>query len=90
MAGQLSKSVDFKPASKLMPKQTLTQSLGQKLYDALGLKLSKEGITFGEKGFVYSPISKKWEVSAWYKKQGEGKGFAGKDYNFGFSLGRKF
>ena len=58
MAGQLSKSVDFKP--------------------------------FGEKGFVYSPISKKWEVSAWYKKQGEGKGFAGKDYNFGFSLGRKF
>ena len=90
MAGQLSKSVDFKPASKLMPKQTLTQSLGQKLYDALGLKISKEGITFGEKGFVYSPISKKWEVSAWYKKKDEGKGFAGKDYNFGLSLGRKF
>ena len=82
-----------------MPKQTLTQSLGQKLYDALGLKLSKEGVTFGEKGFAYSPISKKWEVSAWYEKQKPGVGFTGKefkrgfkggDYNFGLKVGRKF
>jgi hypothetical protein len=90
MAGQLSKSGGLKPYSKLMPRQTLTQSLGQKMYDALGLKISKEGITFGEKGFFYSPISKKWEVSAWYKKKSEGRGFAGKGYNFGLKVGRKF
>tara|TARA_R100000789_G_scaffold31144_1_gene34647 strand:- start:583 stop:861 length:279 start_codon:yes stop_codon:yes gene_type:complete len=91
MAGlsQLSEKIGLQPSKYSKHKQSLTMSLGQKLYDALGLKLSKEGVTFGEKGFAYSPISKKWEVSAWYKKKDEGKGFAGKDYNFGFSLGRK-
>ena len=84
MAGELSKKLGLKPS------KILTASLGQKLYDVLGIRLAKGGVTFGEKGYFYSPISKKWEVSGWYKKKEKGKGFAGKDYDFGFSLGRKF
>lgn len=93
MADKLLKKISSRALKTLTvgePKKTLTASLGQKLYDALGLKLGKEGIVFGEQGFFYSPISKKWEVSGWYGKKEKGKGFAGKDYDFGFSLGRKF
>ena len=87
MAGQLSKQIGLRPLKDAHPDQRV--ALGQKLYDALGMRLSKEGIDFGEQGFFFSPIKKKWEVSAWYKKQESGRGFNRGDYNFGFSLGRK-
>ena len=87
MAGQLSKKIGLRPSKEFQPSQRV--ALGQKLYDALGMRLGKEGIKFGEQGFFFSPIKKKWEVAGWYKKQESGKGFNKGDYDFGFSLGRK-
>ena len=87
MAGQLSKKIGLQSSKEIYPSKRV--ALGQKLYDALGMRLGKEGIKFGEQGFFFSPIKKKWEVSGWYKKQESGRGFDKGDYNFGFSLGRK-
>ena len=87
MAGQLSKKIGLQPSKDFEPSQRV--ALGKKLYEALGMRLGKQGITFGEQGFFYSPVKKNWEVSGWYKKQKSGRGFDKGDYNFGFSLGRK-
>ena len=101
MAGQLSKKIGLRPLKDVHPSQRV--ALGKKLYDALGMRLSKEGINFGEQGFFYSPIKKNWKVSGWYEKQEKGvgfkggysegkeykRGFKGGDYNFRISLGRK-
>ena len=87
MAGQLSKKIGLQPSKEFQPSQRV--ALGKKLYEALGMSLGIQGMTFGEQGFFYSPVKKNWEVSGWYEKQESGRGFNKGDYNFGFSLGRK-
>ena len=84
----IKKSIDI---TSMMPKAGRSNSLiavGQKLFDLAGMGISSKGITFGNRGFMYSPIGKKWGASAWYGKQDKGMGFKGGDYDYGVQVSR--
>ena len=65
------------------------QSIGQKLYDIVGIEIGRKGgITSMNKGKFDFKINKDWGVSGWYKKQPKNMGFNRSDYNFGFGVSR--
>jgi hypothetical protein len=83
----------FKSCMKKEKVKRVAKIGAQKLINLSGAEVgSKEGrpeLTYGKSGFISADIGKGWNVRGSYRKQQEGMGWGGGDYDYNIGISKE-